>query len=125
MSPSLHQTPVGPGFQLHDHTPHLARAEGISSERGEEKKRKKGQEDVERERKKGRGEDASHCDRGGDLGFVGCVVPDPVTSAGDCRACHCASLSPGIIVIEGQCNLTAMLLNGSIIYQRARSTKCR
>lgn len=54
MSPSLHQTPVDPGFQRDDHTPHLARVEGISSEMGKEgKKGEKGKEGW-KEKRKGR-----------------------------------------------------------------------
>lgn len=39
MSPDLHQTPVDAGFQWDDHTPHLARGEGISSEMDKEGKK--------------------------------------------------------------------------------------
>lgn len=56
MSPGHHQTPVDAGFQWDDHTPHLARGEGISSEMGKEgKKGGKGEGEVERREKGGKG----------------------------------------------------------------------
>lgn len=62
-----------------------------------------------------------------DLSFVGYGVPDPMTSVllvtpGPVTVPHSSLVSE---VIEEQCNGTAMFLNGSIIHQRAQSTRCR
>lgn len=91
MSPSLHQTPVNPGFQRDDHTPHLARGEGISSEMGQEgKKGEKRREGWKGERKEGGGEKGSWFYR-----LWGSRSHD-FSITGDPRTCHCVSIFPGV-----------------------------
>lgn len=62
-----------------------------------------------------------------DLSFVGYGVPDPMTSVLLVTPRPVIVLHSSLVseVIEGQCNLTAMFLDGSIIHQMAQSTRCR
>lgn len=86
----------------------------------ESRKGRKGQGGWKEERKKGRRENESRCEQGRDFGFVGYVVPVPMTLA--------ALATPGPVIVphspllsevtEGRCNLTAMLLRGSSIVSR-------